>query len=275
MTKIAEKEEKKDLSISRSILRLAACSDLRSSILISLGAGKKSLGDLREIIGSSSTTAIHALRELEKGNLLIQDENKDYALTKIGDIVALKLIDFVQAIDVLKKYETFWLSHDLSDIPEHLLERIGELKESALIEAPAADVLKIFTEFVDMLKNSKEIRGVTSMFIPEFGSLLKELTIEKNVDVELVITKEIFEGIDKESLKEIFAHEGSKLKLYLMGEDLKVAFTVTDSLISFGLFNFDGTYDWNKDLIDTTEEGIKWGLDLFEWYRDLSKEIYL
>jgi predicted transcriptional regulator len=126
-----------------------------------------------------------------------------------------------------------------------------------------------------MLKNSKEIRGVTSMFIPEFGSLLKELTIDKNVDVELVITKEILDGIDKKILKEIFADKSSKPKLYLMKEELKVAFTVTDSLISFGLFNFDGTYDWNKDLIDTTEEGIRWGLDLFEWYRNISKEIHL
>ncbi|MFC1787394.1 helix-turn-helix transcriptional regulator [Halobacteriota archaeon] len=275
MKEIAEQEEKKDAAIGRSILRLAACSDLRSSILISLGEGKKSLGELRDSIGSSSTTAIHALRELEKGSILIQDENKDYVLTKIGEIVALKLIDFVQAIEVLKKYETFWLSHNLSDIPESLLERIGELKESNLIEAPAADVLKIFNEFVELLKNSKEIRGVTSMFIPEFGSLLKELTIEKNVDVELVLTKEIFEGMDKEILKEIFADKSSKLKLYLMKENLKVAFTVTNDLLSFGLFNFDSTYDWNKDLIDTTEEGIRWGLDLFEWYREIAEEIHL
>lgn len=275
MEERAEQEGKKDLGIGRNILRLAACSDLRSSILISLCDGKKSLSELRDSIGSSSTTAIHALRELEKGSILIQDEDKDYVLTKIGEIVALKLIDFVQAIDVLKKYENFWLSHDSRDIPEHMLEKIGALRDSTMVEASATDVLKILTDFIELLKNSKEIRGVTSMFIPEFGSLLKELTIEKNVDVELVLTKEILEGIDKEILKEIFADKSSKLKLYLIKEDIKVAFTVTESFLSFGLFNFDGAYDWNKDILDTSEEGIRWGLELYEWYRQRSDEIHL
>ena len=87
-----KKEEIKDLAMVRGILRLATCSDLRSSILISLSEGKKPLSELRDDIGISSTTAIHALRELEKGSILVQDEDKDYILTKVGEIIALKLL---------------------------------------------------------------------------------------------------------------------------------------------------------------------------------------
>ncbi len=261
--------------VIRATLRLVACSDLRSGILISLKEGKKPLSELRDGLKISSTTAIHALRELEKGNLVFQDEAKDYTLTNIGKIAALKLLDALEAIDVLDKYADFWLTHDISHIPEHFLEKIGELKESSLMEAPVTDVLKILTDFVELLKNSKEIRGVTSMFIPEFGSLIKELTIDKHIDVEIVITKEILDGIDKKVLKEVFNDKSSKLKLYLMQDDVKAAFTVTESLLSFGLFHFDGTYDWSKDIIDTTEEGIRWGLDLFEWYRQQSEEFRL
>ena len=252
--------------IIQNTLRLVTCSELRRGVLISLKAGKKPLSELRDDLEVSSTTAIHALRELERENLLFQDKDKDYALTKIGEVIALKLTDLMDAIDVLKKHEDFWLTHDLSGIPPHLLEKIGCLKDSIIIEAPATDVLKIFTNFIDILKNSKEISGVTSMFIPEFGSLLKELTLEKNVDVELILTEEILEGMDKETLKRIFAGKGSKLKLYRMKEKLKVAFTVTDYLISFGLFNIDGTYDWNKDLISYDKEAIEWGRGLFEWH---------
>ncbi|MDD2777841.1 MAG: DUF1724 domain-containing protein [Methanocellales archaeon] len=268
-------DEEQDFKISQSTLRLAACSGLRSSILISLVKKEKSLSELRDEIMVSSTTAIHSLRELEKDKLLYQNEKKNYLLTEIGRIITLKLIDFIEAIGVLKKYEEFWLNHDLSDIPEYFLEKIGVLKRSILVGSSATDVLKIFTEFVDMLRNSKEIRGVTSMFIPDFGPLLKELTLEKNVDVKLVITKEILEGLDKEILREIFADKKSKLELYVMKEPLKVAFTVTDSLLSFGLFNFDGTYDWNKDIIDSTKEGLKWGLELFEWYCKRSDKFHL
>ncbi|MDD2666748.1 MAG: winged helix-turn-helix domain-containing protein [Methanocellales archaeon] len=271
----SDENEKKRSKIVRAMLRLAACSDLRSGILVSLKKGKKPLSELRDEMEASSTTAIHALRELEKGKFIFQDEAKDYVLTKIGEIVALKLLDFLEAIDVLEKYEGFWRTHDLSDIPEHLLERIGALRNSSMVEAPAADVLQVFTSFVDILRNAKEIRGVTSMSIPDFGPLFKELTIEKNIDVELIISEEVLGGIDQEILKEIFSEKSSKLKLYVMKKDLKVAFTVTDSLLSLGLFNFDGTYDWNKDIVDSTKEGIEWGWELFEWYRKRSNKFHL
>jgi predicted transcriptional regulator len=260
-------EGKKKQQIIQNTLRLATCSELRRDILVSLGEGEKALRELREELEVSSTTAIHALRELEKDNFVFQDEDRAYTLTKIGEVIALKLSDFVDVIEVLKKHEDFWLTHDFTGIPPHLLEKIGWLRDSTLIEAPATDVLKIFTNFVDILKNAKEIRGVTSMFIPEFRSLLKELTLEKNVDVELILTKEILEEIDKGILNSIFADKDSKLKLYRMKENMNVAFTVTDYLISFGLFDIDGTYDWNKDLISYNRKAIEWGRELFEWYR--------
>ena len=265
-------ESKKKPGITQKTLRLAACSDLRRGILVSLREGEKALSELRDALGISSTTAIHALRELEKDNLIFQNTDRTYALTKIGEVISLKLTDFMDAIDVLKKHEDFWLTHDLCGIPPHLLEKIGWLRDSAIIEAPATDVLKVFTNFVDILKNAKVIRGVTSMFIPDFGSLLKELTIEKNVDVKLILAEEILEGLNKEILERIFAHKSSKLKLYRMKEEMKVAFTVTDYLLSFGLFNIDGTYDWSRDLICYHREAIEWGRELFEWYHKHAEE---
>jgi len=268
-------EGKKKRQIVQNTLRLAICSELRRGILISLREEKKAVIELRTELEISSTNSIHALRELEKNNLVFQDEARNYALTKIGEIIALKLSDFIDAIKVLKKHEDFWLTHDLSGIPPHLLEKIGWLKDSTIIETTTIDTLKVYTAFVDILKNAKEIKGVTSMFVPEFQLLLKELTLEKNVDVKLILTKKIVEGMDKEILKRIFADKSSKLKLYIMKENMKVAFTVTDYLISFGLFHIDGTYDWNKDLISYDKEAIEWGRELFEWYRKRAERVLI
>ena len=262
----------KKTGIVQKTLQLAACSALRRGILVSLKEDKKALSELRDELGISSTTAIHALRELEKDNLLFQDETRDYALTKIGGVIALKLTDFMDAIGVLKKHEDFWLTHDLNGIPPHLLEKIGWLRDSTIIETTSINTLKVYTNFVEILRNAKVIRGVTSMFVPEFQLLLKELTLEKNVDVELILTEEILEGMDKEILGSIFADKSSKLKLYMMKEDVRVAFTVTDYLLSFGLFHIDGAYDWNNDLVSYNRNAIEWGRELFEWYRKRAEE---
>lgn len=126
---------------SRDLLRLVICSDLRKNLLICLNEDKKSLGDLRNELNISSTTAIHALRELEKSNLVFQDRDKNYALTKIGRILTLKVADFSNAVDVLKKYERFWLEHDLTGIPEHMMEKIGWLKNSNVIQIDSLEVV--------------------------------------------------------------------------------------------------------------------------------------
>ena len=268
-------DRKNKPEIIQNTLRLATCSGLRRGILISLEGGKKSLSELRDALEVSSTTAIHALRELEKDKLVFQDGNRDYALTKIGEIIALKLCDFIDAIDVLKKHEDFWLTHDLSGIPEQLLEKIGWLRDSTITEAPATDIFKVYSNFVDMLKNAKEIRGVSSMFVPEYQFIFQELVLGKKINVQLVVTKEVLEKMDQGVLKEIVSDKSSKFKLYLLKEESKVAFTITDRFLSFGLFNQNGIYDWNKDLISSDKKAIEWGKELFEWYRKRAERILI
>ena len=253
-------------SAAENTLRLAACSDLRRGILIYLDSGKKSLSDLRDGLEVSSTTAIHALRELEKGNLVFQDEDRNYALTKIGEVITLKLADFISAIEVLKKHEDFWLTHDLSGIPPHLLEKIGWLRDSTLFEDTATDIFKVHTSFINLLVNAKKIRGVSSIFVPEYPALFEQLILKKEADVGLIVTAEVLEKIHKGILKKIFADKSSKLKLYITTKDVKAAFTVTDFSLSLGLFHVDGTYDYNRDLVSYDKKAIEWGKELFEWY---------
>jgi predicted transcriptional regulator len=259
----------------QNTLRLATCSDLRKSIFISLQAGKKPLSELREELGVSSTTAIHALRELEKDRLVFENEKRYYALTKIGEVIALKLSDFVDAIVVLKRHEDFWLTHDLSGIPPHLLEKIGWLKDSTIAKDTATDIFKVHTSFINLLARAKKLRGVSSIFVPEYPLVLEELILSKKADVELILTKGVLEKIDEEILKKIFADKNSKFKLYITKEDAKAAFTTTDYFFSLGLFHVNGTYDYNSDLVSYDKKAIEWGQELFEWYLKRADGVYL
>ncbi|MCZ7384046.1 MAG: DUF1724 domain-containing protein [Candidatus Methanoperedens sp.] len=234
---------------------------------------KKSLGDLRTELNISSTTAIHALRELEKSNLAFQDKDKNYTLTKIGRIITLKVADFSNTVDILKKHERFWLEHDLSGIPDDMMEKIGWLKGSTLIEDTPTDIFKVHANFVSLLSKAKVIKGVSSIFVPEFMKLFEDLIINKNVEVELIFTKEVAGKIDDLTIEKIFNNKGSKLKLYITKEDMKAAFTVTDSFLSFGLFHIDGSYDYNRDLITYDKKGIEWGRDLYEWYLQRAERV--
>jgi predicted transcriptional regulator len=264
--------EKKQLNIHDRI-RLAICSELRRKIFVALMDGKRGLSELRKTLEVSSTTAIHALRDLEKNKLIFEDEKRNYGLTKIGEIMALKIVDFVDAVEVLQKHEEFWLTHDLSGIPPHLMERVGWLKDSAIIEAPATDIFKVHSTYIDMVSKAKEIKGISPIFVPEFPFIYETLAIENKMPIQLVVTEEVLNKIKREMLEKIFSNKNSKLELFVMKEDIKVALTITDYFISLGFFNFDGTYDWNKDLIGYDKVAIDWGKELFEWYRKRTESV--
>ena len=272
---MSEVEGKKKRQIVQNILRLAICSELRRGILVSLREGKKVLSELRTELEISSTTAIHALRELERDNFVFQGADRDYALTKIGEVIALKLSDFIDAIKVLKKHEDFWLTHDLSGIPPHLLEKIGRLRDSVVVKDTATDIFKVHSNYIDMLKDTKEVKGVSSIFVPEYPLVFEELIREKKANVELIVTEEVLGKIDEEILKEIFTDKSSKFKLYITKKDIKAAFTVTDFFIAFGFYRLDGTYDYSNDLRSYDKEAIEWGKELFEWHRKQAERVLI
>ncbi len=259
-----------------AILRMAVCSDLRRNLLISLNEGKKPLGDLRDELQISSSTAIHALRELEKIDLASQDENRDYLLTSIGRIIALKLLDFSNAAVALEKHKRFWVQHDLTGIPDYLLEKIGWLRDSKIIHIDTLDIIKAHSSYVSLIKTAKWIRGISPIFSPDYPTVFKEL-IEKNIDTKIILTdavlKKIINTVGLENLKNSI--NNYSLDLLITDENLKVASTATDTFLSLGLFTNDGVYDVKYDLISTDESAIRWGVELFEYYKEKAAPVEL
>ena len=271
MTMAEGKEKRQNI---QNTLRLATCSELRRGILASLREGKKALRELREKLEVSSTTAIHALRELEKENLVFEDEDRYYALTKIGEVIALKLSDFVDAIEVLKKHEDFWLTHDLSGIPPHLLEKIGALKDSILLEDTPTDIFKAHATFLQILETAKEMKGISSIFHPEYPTIIEELVIRKGIEVELILTDKVLDKtleVAEKSIKKLLRKQN--FTLLVIDQDVKVALTVTDSVFHFGLFDNRGTYDYNRDMINNDKNGLSWGRALYKHYHQKSKVV--
>ena len=272
---IKRKSKRSDIE---NTLRFAACSDLRRGILISLREGKKALSELRSELDVSSTTAIHALRELGREKLVFQDEDRDYALTKIGGVIALKLTDFINAIDVLKKHEHFWLEHDLSGIPPHLLAKIGMLSNSILIADTPTDVFKSHTILLQILEKANEVRGIYPFFHLEYMEIIEELVKRERIAVELIVTNEVLDNligvVETEKAFKKFLHEPN-FALFAIDEDVKIALTLTDSVFYLGLFDDDGIYDYNRALISDDIQALTWGRELYEHYRQLSEVVDL
>ena len=267
-------ETTEEKQATHEILRLLACSDLRKNLAKALRGGKKlTLSDLSEEVGASSPAAVHALRELGKENITSQDEKRNYSLTNIGEIVVRKLDELNVAIGALTRNRQFWLEHDLSDLPNSLLDKVAALAEGEVLVSTPTDLFKIFSTFYLLLDNAKEIRGVSPIFIDELTHQFVKL-VAKDVEVELVVTPEVLDAIIRTAdRKELENALKGKLKLFLIEPTPTVAFTVTDYFMQLGFFRHDGTYDWSNDLLSYNPEAIQWGREAFDFYVEKAKPV--
>ena len=257
----------------QDIHRLVVCSDLRKNILHSLNEGNKSLGNLRDELNISSTTAIHALRELEKSDITFQDKHKKYSLTNIGKIIVLKLLEFSDAAQVLKKHDRFWLDHDISGIPKDQMEKIGWLKDSNLVVINPLDIIKTHESYVAFIQNAKWIKGVSPIYSTDYEKIFQEV-IKNNISIELVLTDAVFNKLTNTMGLDNFNNliRNHPIDVFLTDENVRVAFTITDAFFSFGLFTNNNVYDIAHDLISTDDLAIRWGIELFEYYRGRARK---
>jgi len=256
-------------------LKSQSTSSVRIKIMISLSEGPKKTKDLKELTGMQSSTILHGINELEKQDLVSREGDK-FFLTEIGKIMVLKLIDMVKTSISLKKFQKLWLNHEIDNIPLDLLMDIGNLSNSQLITSDNIDVFKIHENFVNILLQSKEIKGVSPIFHGDYIDLFKNLA-ENNVKIELILTKDILNAtissLGEENLKEILNTDN--FTIWQLDDEIKIAFTITDKFLSLGLFLKKGTYDSSRDLISDNHDAIIWGNKLFDYYRQQADKFEL
>ena len=211
---------------------------------------------MRTATGTNSAAAIHALRELEKEQLTYQDNKRNYELSNTGKIVALHVESFVQTVSVITQFGKFWLEHDLSGIPEDSLRNIGCLQESEVLTSVPTDIFNAFSTFVTLLDDAKVIRGVAPVFTPDLFDSYEVL-------------ENMLELADRSPLKNPLK---KNLKLFVIEQNPKTAFTVTDYFFMIGLFRSDGSYDHSDQLLSYSNDGIQWGRELYDYYLGASKE---
>jgi len=260
-------------------LKFYGSSSVRMKILLSLLDGSKKTKQLRELTGIQSSTIIHGINELEKQNVVLR-KGDNYYLSEIGHILTLKLVQITKTLDVLTKFRNLWLNHEIVDIPPELLMNIGNLSDSNLIEANNADIAKTHTKFTNIVLQSKNIRGVSTVFHPDFTNIFEEVLQNEEVEVELILSdailKETIKSINPKNLRQFLKlNSNGNLHIWALKEEVKVAFTVTEKYLSLGFYTRDGVYDSYRDLISESTDAIKWANDLFEYYKKKSDKIEL
>jgi predicted transcriptional regulator len=257
------------------VIRLAVCSDQRKEILLSMNDGMKSLRELRDELKLSSPAIVHALRELETSHIIRQDSKRNYMLTPLGRSAARKVIDFQATMAVLMEYETFWLEHDLGGIPGHIFDKIGSLRDAALIAGTPTDIFKALRHFVELLRDSKVVKLVSPFYIQDIGELVLE-QFARQQQVALVLTDEVLHHlVDEIGRARLSKARSENLTLYVTRDNPKLVLVVADPFMALALYRSDGAFDYSYTLTSQNREAIAWGQELFDYYVASSESVVL
>jgi len=264
---------------TKDLLRYTSSSSVRVKILICLGEGHETMSALKEETGITSSTLSHNLSDLEKRKISTKVGEK-YFLTPLGKIITLNLIENIKTNSAISTFQRLWLGHDLSCIPLHLIKRIGDLYNSVLIESESGEIFKPHETYQKIISGSKYIKGVSPIFRFDYIGLYQKLVVEHDINVELILTQDIvnqtMDGIDGDNLEYLQDFMSrDKVKFWVIPEDVKIAFTVTDKYLSLGLFHENGHYDNTKDLISDDHDAVAWGNQLFNYYRNQAEKLEL
>jgi predicted transcriptional regulator len=126
-----------------------------------------------------------------------------------------------------------------------------------------------------LLENSKEIRGISPIFIGDMKTLFDKLVI-RNIDIELIFSPDVLDATLKMAdIKELKNALKKNLKIFKIEKQPNFAATVTDYFLMLGFFKPDGQFDWSNGLVSYSPDALEWGQELFAYYVEKAEPVIL
>jgi predicted transcriptional regulator len=257
-------------------LKFILKSSVRMKILISLKDGPRLIREIREEHNLSFATISNNMKLLLEKQM-VNKVNDFYHISQLGEYNLNRVLHFLESMQVIKNFEDLWINHDISGIPDDLMCDMGVLNDSTMIRSDNKDVFRPYTEFYKVINNSNRIKGISPFFNPADYDLFNNIA-KNNVKIDIITTDEVLEQIVKMSklknlLTEINVLLNHNLNFWRYDGEITIGFTLTDQCISLGLLNDNGSYDQNRDLINSSDEAIDWGERLFDHYLSKSEKV--
>jgi predicted transcriptional regulator len=196
---------------------------------------------------------------------LIAQKDELYKLSRKGEIVVENVESLLNTIEVFERNFDYWKTHDLTSIPDFLLNRIDELGHFELLEPSAEHLAETPNILLENMLASKEIFTFVSYFHPEAPSIYAELA-EKEAEITVCMTenvaKRLFSGSQNETEK---LYKAKNLKMFLLREKVRIpAIIVSDLFLAFKLFENDGKLR-DQLVLCFGEKAMLWGKSLISY----------
>ncbi|AKB13892.1 hypothetical protein MTHERMMSTA1_17300 [Methanosarcina thermophila MST-A1] len=227
--------------------------------------------EIKTLLDVSPTAILPQIKRLTDSDLVIQ-KNGSYELTDMGKIVFKKVQSLVNVLILLER-DNYLIEHDLSGIPQYLLDRIGDLKGCKLIEADPSQIFEPRTELLNFFSSSRFLMVFSSFYRPEFLPLYTKLGRLES-EVTLIFTESVLEKFLYNYEKKIRKLSTMKnTELFVYNDEVKLAeLMVSDHGMMISLFDSNGRF-YHNYMSCSEPEAVNWAKELFEFYKSRAWKI--
>jgi len=253
------------------LLNVISASDKRRNLLILLGNGSREWDEVKKILKVTSTGMLPQVKILEEEHLIVRDGRK-FSLTPMGRVIVTHMEPLIRTMEVFDRNRKFWQDHNIGVLPQELLLSIGDLGDYQIVELPDEDLFNI-NPFLASLSQAKTLRGITHTVHPKFPEFFTALA-KKGVHSSLIFTPNVFKVVSENYTDLLREYLGcSTASLYVSKENLKFSFAVSDTYFSLSLFYNTGMFDSKHDITSRDASALRWGDQIFTYFRKQAKKI--
>ena len=131
-----------------SLLDTIFLSEKRKNLLLLLKEeGSKSSEDIKDVLDFPWKSITPQIKKLTDWGLVLEDHGI-YSLSDMGVVIASNAEFFLNTLSVYEENLDFWSDHDVSPIPPHILNKIGELGHVKIIEQDFSNVFRLPEEIM-------------------------------------------------------------------------------------------------------------------------------
>lgn len=232
-------------------------SESRLSILHMLLKEDLKMPEVANRLKLTGTEAFRQLQRLSKASLLQRQPDGTYTTTQYGRL----MLQLFPSIELVHKHKGYFLTHDLSQLPNQFIERIGELSQAELI-----------TDTMESMNRIEQMVNGAEQYLWAVGTEQPLMSVGKT------IAEHAFKGVkfkfifpDRSFLADAFPPESMR-NIELRGfSNAPATFILTEKEAGIGFRMIGGKVDYagfiGKDPV--FRELVK---DLFDHYWDMARK---
>jgi predicted transcriptional regulator len=255
-----------------SLLTILLSSEKRTDLLLLLKEKPRTIEEINTELDTNSVAILPQLKKLKEYELVFQ-EDRVYTLSLLGKIIARKVESLVKSFRLLEDNYDYWSGLKPGEIPPGFFKWMEEFAAYNPGRYHGDDTSSVYQEMKESFSSSKKILLIISSLNSCYPGICTEHA-RKGSEVSVLLTQPAFEKFTtefKKDLETLILFENSRVYV-LENNIVPPMVAVTDTMV-LTCFSCGTSLNGSNNLISFGNEAVKWGLEIFEFFRALAKPL--